>query len=254
MAIGGWGLWVWDPSRGVVEQLPPSLGLRRIHQQPAWSPGDSLLAFAAFLDGPQGLFTYRLRDGRLDTLRTGRVDDVAWTPGGDTVVYRMGAGAERLEAEVHLHVRSSGHDERLFAVPATDPIWQTLEVSPDGRWLLYSSTLSGVDDLYVRAWPKLDAPRRVTSAGGLQGHWSEGGDTIFYRAGAHELMAVPFGADGPGSLGTAASLGGSDDLLEFWGLDGESGQFLRQERLEADRAPPIRLVTNWIARAEGRVR
>ena len=64
-------------------------------------------------------------------------------------------------------------------------------VSPDGRWVAYSSNESGVYEVYVRPFPDAASARwQVSTAGGTDAVWSHGGRELFYVSGDNKLMAV----------------------------------------------------------------
>ena len=68
-------------------------------------------------------------------------------------------------------------------------------LSPDGRWLLFVSTMSGQPEAYVKPYPALDRQWQVSTGGGSQVRWSRDGREIYYRANGR-LVAVPFAATG----------------------------------------------------------
>src|SRR4030095_12205371 len=68
-------------------------------------------------------------------------------------------------------------------------------LSPNGRWLLFMSTMSGLPEAYVKPYPALDRQWQVTAGGGTQVRWSRDGREIYYRADQH-FVSVPFNASG----------------------------------------------------------
>ena len=55
------------------------------------------------------------------------------------------------------------------------------DISPNGRWLAYSSDESGVESIYVQPYPNLDDGRwQVSSDGGTQPVWGPDGQELFY--------------------------------------------------------------------------
>ena len=56
------------------------------------------------------------------------------------------------------------------------------EVSPDGRWLAYASTLSGRYEVYVRALEGEADQVQISTTGGNEPMWSRDGRELFYRA------------------------------------------------------------------------
>jgi serine/threonine-protein kinase len=62
-------------------------------------------------------------------------------------------------------------------------------VSPDGRWLAYSSSASGTDQVYVASYPSLDGAHQISTTTGTEPVWNRSGREIVYRSGL-DLMAV----------------------------------------------------------------
>ena len=62
-------------------------------------------------------------------------------------------------------------------------------LSPDGKWLAYTSNLSGANEVYVRPFPAAGASVLVSSRGGVEPHWSRTGMELYYRSGTR-IMAV----------------------------------------------------------------
>ena len=80
----------------------------------------------------------------------------------------------------------------LIVTPAYDGGGQ---MSPDGRWLLYQSDISGRAEIYVRRYPVLDRQWQVSEGGGVQARWSRNNREIYYRSG-QRVVAVAFDAAG----------------------------------------------------------
>ena len=62
-------------------------------------------------------------------------------------------------------------------------------LSPDSRWIAYSSDESGRSEVFVSGFPKRDATWRVSVNGGIAPLWSKDGRELFYVEG-DKLMAV----------------------------------------------------------------
>ena len=63
-------------------------------------------------------------------------------------------------------------------------------ISPDGRWLAYVADGTGTQEVYVRRYPELDAPRQVSNGGGGQPQWRADQRELFYLSPDRSLMAV----------------------------------------------------------------
>jgi hypothetical protein len=56
------------------------------------------------------------------------------------------------------------------------------DLSPDGKWLAYSSTESGMPQIYVQPFPSLDGKWQVSVESGMKPSWSGDGERLFYRS------------------------------------------------------------------------
>jgi serine/threonine-protein kinase len=73
-------------------------------------------------------------------------------------------------------------------------------LSPDGRWLAYTSTENGHQNVWVTPYPSLSGRRPVSTQGGDSPVWTRGGSEIVYyepiNGGGGRLMAVAFAPAG----------------------------------------------------------
>jgi Tol biopolymer transport system component len=64
-------------------------------------------------------------------------------------------------------------------------------ISPDGKWLAYSSDESGVFETYVRPFPNVSSARwQVSTAGGTGPLWSHSGKELFFRNNHGDLVSA----------------------------------------------------------------
>ncbi|MEP7105640.1 MAG: LpqB family beta-propeller domain-containing protein [Chloroflexota bacterium] len=124
------------------------------------------------------------KDGRWLLLRS------APPPPASTDIYGLRAGDSTLVP--------------LVASPATalDPA-----LSPDGRWLAYSSDESGAFEVYVRPFPETAGAKwQVSTAGGSQPTWSSTGRELFYVNGKNDLVSAQIPPGATFSVGAQRSL------------------------------------------------
>ncbi len=100
----------------------------------------------------------------------------------------------------------------LIVTPAYDG---GAQLSPDGRWLLYQSDISGRAEIYVTRYPALDRRWQVSEGGGVQGRWSRNGREIYYRGGKHIVAVALDAAGGEPAFGKPVPLFADD--YEFGG-------------------------------------
>ncbi|WP_373059763.1 TolB family protein [Gemmatimonas sp.] len=80
-------------------------------------------------------------------------------------------------------------------VPQTKSTLLNIALSPDGKWLAYSSNESGSVELYVTSFPDARAKSVVSrGGGGPEPRWSRDGRELFFKSGGRlNVVAVPPG-------------------------------------------------------------
>jgi serine/threonine-protein kinase len=82
----------------------------------------------------------------------------------------------------------------LLSTPATET---APALSPDGRWLAYSSNESGTPEVYVRPFPDVSGGRwQISLNGGTAPRWANSGRELFYINGRLEMVSTPIRAAG----------------------------------------------------------
>jgi Tol biopolymer transport system component len=130
--------------------------------------------------------------------------------------------------------------------------------SPDGRWVAYVMERAGRPEVVLAqllnegTTVRLDAPRPVSSAGGIDPEWRNDGREIVYLAPDRTLMAVSVTL-----AGSAVSLGKPSPLFKVpadaggwgsnWAVTADHTQFVV---VEAPRAAGqrFRVLTDWIGK------
>jgi len=185
-SVGGLGVWIKQLDRGVFSKL--TFGER--DRRPAWSPDGRTVAFVR--DSTNGGNIYgKSADGSGEERLLVRLDrpiqEVAWSADGQWLVARTDngvAGAGDLVA-----VRTSG-DTTPVPLAATRFTEMHPAVSPDGRWLAYTSNESGANEVYVRAFGATGGRWQVSNGGGMSPVWGPGGRELFFLGGAGRLVAA----------------------------------------------------------------
>ena len=115
--------------------------------------------------------------------------------------------------------------------------------SPDGRWVAYSSDISGRPEVYVRAFEGSATPVKVSQSGGTQPRWRPDGKELSFLAPGGRLMIVPVA----GTFGVPRMLFQAADAADFE-VDADGTRFLVHLR---ERREPVHLLVNWLARLPG---
>jgi Tol biopolymer transport system component len=200
VAFGGIGMWVHSRDRNAVTRISAETVPGQALLDPAWSPGDSLIAYSTALRGPIMLRVYHVREGRSDSLLSlgrRRIRAPDWSPDGTRIAFHVSAGDTTMRDEIWVYTLATRRAARAF-VPSGNvslPRW-----SPDGRWLAYVSDESGVPEVYIRRLDGEGPGVLVSNAGGDVPLWRADGRELFYRAPVGAIMGVNV------TLGTTAVL------------------------------------------------
>ena len=122
-------------------------------------------------------------------------------------------------------------------------------LSPDGRWIAYTSNESGRSEVYVEPVPGPGGRRQISAEGGSQPRWVRNGREIIYRNGTR-MMSVPVQIQPTFQAGKAAELFDRkfDPGAAVSGYDvSPDGQTFVMTRSEHDNPTQIRVVMNWSA-------
>ena len=239
------------------------------------------------------------------TSETGRSAFPMWLPDGEHLIYtELGAGFFRIEADgtgvaerllespesisiafgwsppktLLFHVRIG--TRRYFAVDLDDgepqpllegtPGIRGMSLSPDGRWLAYSSDESGQLEIYLRPFPDVESSRfQVSTQGGEQPRWSADSRELFYISRARNellaehgrLISVPVAQGEEDPLGTPSPLFEFRDsgsayaafLGDWYGVTEQGERFVVvRPTTGASQGTVLHVVENWFEELEQR--
>jgi hypothetical protein len=174
------GVWLVDLARRHSTQVAAD-GMAAI-----WSPDGHRLAFTS----RAGLDLHVRRSTGNDGLEPLVSDPNVkvlndWSSAAQTIIYTRHDAATLLDL---WQVPAAGGAGRpLLRTPFNEA---QARLSADGRWLAYMSDASGMPEVYVRRYPELDTPHRVSIGGGSQPQWRADQQELFYLAPDRSLMAV----------------------------------------------------------------
>ncbi len=233
-------IWVFDLERGSQSRVSsPSV----LAVTPAWSSDGRRIAYATF---PEGRIYVRDAGG-------GGIEEPLFEPGAFTpledwsrdgrtllyysfgeggVVKAVDLGGDRIPRQV---VEDEEGGARL---------------SPDGAWLAYASSASGVPEIFVQPFPGPGERVQVSVSGGTQPRWRGDGRELFYVAPDRKLMAVDVTPGPQLEVGPPRALFSTQILplveaRNHYDVTADGQRFLVNSRSAEDATRPVRVVVGW---------
>lgn len=166
-----------------------------------------------------------------------------WLPDGALVMERGGpAGLDIWSVQAE-----TGAATALVATPFTE---SRPAVSPDGRWLAYTSNETGASEVYVMGLGGTGGRSQVSTGGGADAVWARDGRTIFYRA-PRSLVAVPITLGRSLRFGQSTVLFVDSTTVAYDVLPNGEGFVVVRRELRQDAG--IIVVHNWLAELRERL-
>ena len=162
-------IWLYELASGQIEAFTG----HGISYLPVWNnDGDQLTYCSTFPNGVVTRSTAKL----LPAIRIS--DRVAcprgWTPDGKVLLLVSNAAS------------------RIWTLTPPDSVMRQLSVggdvefapavSPDGRWLAFAATQSGITDVWVRGFRTPGGPWQVSRGGGFDPVWGRDGRSLYFRS------------------------------------------------------------------------
>jgi len=183
-AQGKQDIWIYTLPEGPLTRLTFS-GLQA--DDPAWTPDGRSISYGADQDSTRRLFI-QAADGSDEPRVLFQGAPSPWTsewlPDGRRFLFSNGPTGVAYDIGMGV-VGAPDSAVMLLSTPADE---RRPSLSPDGRWMAYSSNESGRSEIFVRP---VDGSGRwqISSRGGFSPRWSHSGKQIFFRT-ADSLYAV----------------------------------------------------------------
>ena len=184
-------IWIYDLDQETFSRLTFEGDLNRY---PFWSPDGREVGFSSDRDGLPALYS-RPADLSSETrLLLADADDAVtegtWTPDGRWLVHRWGSILTNLTEDLRYAAPDS--DDAAVVILETPAIERNPSLSPDGRWLAYTSDESGQPEVYVRPFPGPGGRSQVSTDVAINPVWAHNGREIFYLSlsGSFQLVVA----------------------------------------------------------------
>jgi Tol biopolymer transport system component len=261
IADGNRDVWVIDVARGVPSRITfdPSSDWT-----PVWSPDGSRLAFGSGRNGSSHTYQKSAAGVGTETLMfksDASEIPVSWSHDGRYIVFSRlkprGTGAAGVDTwllDLSGEPKASPYIESPFDKAQA-------RVSPDGRWLAYTTNDSGMYQIMVQSFPDPNRGRwQVTAQGGIEPKWRRDGRELYYLTLDGNLMAAPVKEtrpDQPFEVGAPTKLFQTPLAVSRTQLPRDrrydvapDGRFLIAMPAAAGGPEPVTAVVNWASGLE----
>ncbi len=238
-------IWVLDVARGIRTRLtfgPVS------NAYPAWSPDGKWIVYTADRNGHASIIRKPSDGGGAEEVL--HIDDQLvtvndWSRDGKYIFYVRGpSGSEDIWA---LPLEREG--KPFLAVPRSANSFSVYaSLSPDGRWLSYTSNESGAPEVYVVGFHGAQGKWQVSPNAGYASTWSRDGKELYYLDTSYSLFAVPV-KEANGAL----QFGVPQQLVSNWSAPNvfyevsPDGKKIMLDRISQQVSQSVTMVTNFTA-------
>jgi len=146
---------------------------------PIWSPDGSRIAFGSRRNGKWGLYVKPADNTRAEELVIESellVMPMSWS--GDRLVY----WTRDPKTFGDIWSVSLGGDKKAVPVVQTPADERNPQVSPDGKWMAYSSNETGRSEIYIRPFPEGPGKIQVSVNGGVFPRWRRDGRELYFMS------------------------------------------------------------------------
>ena len=282
---------VWRDRNGNQLVAPEAVAGRIVEMQ--LSPDQTKLLASVTERNGNDLWIYDVASNRRTrfTFDRGAEPYAVWSRDGKTIIWRDGPGAlyrkasnltgteQVLSSDIGQSPSSLSLDDKtLFVVKGGVDIWSLPlvpdasgnssgprpvlasqsgedhpQLSPDGKWLAYTSDESGIREAYVVAYPGLGGKRQISSGGASHVRWRSDSREVFFVVRDGDLVAAEIAVRGDTlEVGRIQRLFGGVQSVDgpqgyVYDVTRDGSKFIVVESVERRSGAPqaLTLVENW---------
>ena len=183
-----------DLANQAIEKMMPSRPVS--HTYAIWAPDSDHMAYMSRPGGPFEVVRGSMHESETEVLARspGVLIPFDWSADGRLLLCVTYDAATRFDISA---IRLDSADRALVPIVKSRFNDAMPRLSPDQRWLAFTSDETGRHEIYVQRFPRAAMKWQVSANGGEFPAWRADGRELFFVSPDLRLMAVSFDADGP---------------------------------------------------------
>ena len=186
-------IWVFDLARGTRTRLTFSPGWE---VAPSWSADGKTIYYTSTATA-QLLETPADGSGSARVLRSGWYSTLSLD--GKWMAFEE--EGKTTKSDIYAVPMPADSTTKAFPIVATNAQERTPYISPDGKYIAYTSNESGSEEVYLTRFPQPEGKWQVSTHGGARPHWDRARNVLYYTS-PRAIMEVDFTTSPSMQLGT----------------------------------------------------
>jgi Tol biopolymer transport system component len=154
------------------------------NHSPVWSPDSRRIVYERRTP-PHAMVSLTIEGAReVQSLPLG--SPKSWSGGGNLLAYTVDTRSTRTD----IWVRAMDGSSPPIPFLATEYNEDNPSISPDGKWIAYTSDETGTPEVFIRPYPVSGVAWQVSAGGGGNPLWSRDGRELLFTSGT-KLISVP---------------------------------------------------------------
>jgi Tol biopolymer transport system component len=241
-------IWLYDLSRdGVSSRFTTDPAG---DSAPLWSPDAKRIVWTSYRTGNWSLYEKAASGGgREEVILASPEEKVPddWSSDAQFIVYESFGSKTKWDLWL---LRAS--DRNASPLLQSEFNERQAQLSPDGKYIAYTSDKSGSAAVYVQTFPFSGSEWRISTGVGAQPRWRKDGRELFYIGADNKLMVVDVKLGPPFQVGVPKLLFETRvptiiDFRNHYVVAANGQRFLINTITEARGSTPIDVVKNWTA-------
>ncbi len=237
-------IWIYDINRNIKTRFTFD---STMDASPVWSPDGTQIAFRSDRNNKQGIYLKNISGlGEIKLLfeSENEIWPISWAEDGKNLFF-MNNTIDR-KADIWVIPFEQNKEPYVFISTNYDE-WDPA-ISPDGKWLAYTSNETGKEQVYVTPFPGPGSKWQISTNEGDRPQWSQDGKELFYLDNTEHINVAEVNG-----TGVTFKIGKVDKLFEINGsrpgnvynVSKDGQHLLVNQILQAVSKSKVVLVKNW---------